>query len=190
MKTLATLEPLTNRLLESSGSRRRFGPLVGPGNLYMPAGGGAARAEQIATLEGLAHRETRVPRRSKPFSPAGSTPPRARQPRGGTSRRARCSVKPGGTSAEAKASVRVCDPTESRMLLGTTGLGDGSGRESFLKIPALAPNHHQPETLGKPTTSGTEILPMTRFWIPMSLARRRWFLPLCSPNYANSSSYC
>lgn len=55
MKTLATLEPLTNRLLEIRRIQSAASVLSWDQETYMPAGGGAARAEQIATLEGLAH---------------------------------------------------------------------------------------------------------------------------------------
>ena len=55
MKTLKTLEPLTNRLLEIRRIQSAASVLSWDQETYMPAGGGAARAEQIATLEGLAH---------------------------------------------------------------------------------------------------------------------------------------
>lgn len=55
MKTLATLEPLINRLLEIRRIQSAASVLSWDQETYMPAGGGAARAEQIATLEGLAH---------------------------------------------------------------------------------------------------------------------------------------
>ncbi len=55
MKTLATLEPLTTRLLEIRRIQSAASVLSWDQETYMPAGGGAARAEQIATLEGLAH---------------------------------------------------------------------------------------------------------------------------------------
>ena len=55
MKTLATLEPLTARLLEIRRIQSAAAVLSWDQETYMPAGGGAARAEQIATLEGLAH---------------------------------------------------------------------------------------------------------------------------------------
>lgn len=55
MKTLATLEPLMNRLLEIRRIQSAASVLSWDQETYMPAGGGAARAEQIATLEGLAH---------------------------------------------------------------------------------------------------------------------------------------
>ena len=55
MKTLATLEPLTTRLLEIRRIQSAAAVLSWDQETYMPAGGGAARAEQIATLEGLAH---------------------------------------------------------------------------------------------------------------------------------------
>ena len=55
MKTLATLEHLTTRLLEIRRIQSAAAVLSWDQETYMPAGGGAARAEQIATLEGLAH---------------------------------------------------------------------------------------------------------------------------------------
>jgi carboxypeptidase Taq len=55
VKTLATLEPLINRLLEIRRIQSAASVLSWDQETYMPAGGGAARAEQIATLEGLAH---------------------------------------------------------------------------------------------------------------------------------------
>lgn len=55
VKTLKTLEPLTTRLLEIKRIQSAASVLSWDQETYMPAGGGAARAEQIATLEGLAH---------------------------------------------------------------------------------------------------------------------------------------
>ena len=55
MKTLATLDSLTTRLLEIRRIQSAAAVLSWDQETYMPAGGGAARAEQIATLEGLAH---------------------------------------------------------------------------------------------------------------------------------------
>jgi carboxypeptidase Taq len=52
---LATLEPLTTRLLEIRRINSAASVLSWDQETYMPAGGGAARAEQIAVLEGLAH---------------------------------------------------------------------------------------------------------------------------------------
>ena len=57
MKTLATLEPLTTRLLEIRRIQSAASVLSWDQETYMPAGGGIARAEQIATLEGLAHQQ-------------------------------------------------------------------------------------------------------------------------------------
>ncbi len=57
MKTLATLDPLTTRLLEIRRIQSAASVLSWDQETYMPAGGGAARAEQIATLEGLAHQK-------------------------------------------------------------------------------------------------------------------------------------
>ena len=55
MKTLKTLEPLVNRLLEIQRVNSAASVLSWDQETYMPAGGGAARAEQIATLQGIAH---------------------------------------------------------------------------------------------------------------------------------------
>ena len=55
VKTLQTLEPLTSRLLEIRRIQSAASVLSWDQETYMPAGGGAARADQIATLEGLAH---------------------------------------------------------------------------------------------------------------------------------------
>ncbi|MBA2485141.1 MAG: carboxypeptidase M32 [Nitrospira sp.] len=55
MKTLATLEPLTTRLIEIRRIQSAASVLSWDQETYMPAGSGAARAEQIAVLEGLAH---------------------------------------------------------------------------------------------------------------------------------------
>lgn len=55
MKTLKTLEPLADRLLEIQRINSAASVLSWDQETYMPAGGGAARAEQIATLQGIAH---------------------------------------------------------------------------------------------------------------------------------------
>ena len=55
MKTVATLEPLTTRLLEIQRINSAASVLSWDQETYMPAGGGAARAEQIAVLQGIAH---------------------------------------------------------------------------------------------------------------------------------------
>ena len=57
MKTLKTLEPLTHRLLEIQRINSAASVLSWDQETYMPAGGGAARAEQIATLQGIAHQQ-------------------------------------------------------------------------------------------------------------------------------------
>ena len=57
MKTLATLEPLTTKLLEIQRINSASSVLSWDQETYMPAGGGAARAEQIAVLQGLAHQK-------------------------------------------------------------------------------------------------------------------------------------
>ena len=57
MKTPSTLELLTTRLLEIRRIQSAASVLSWDQETYMPAGGGAARAEQIATLEGLAHQK-------------------------------------------------------------------------------------------------------------------------------------
>ncbi len=55
MKTLATLEPLIARLLEIQRINSAASVLSWDQETYMPPKGGEARAEQIATLQGLAH---------------------------------------------------------------------------------------------------------------------------------------
>ncbi|HJT20550.1 MAG TPA: carboxypeptidase M32 [Nitrospira sp.] len=57
MKTLQTLEALTNRLSEIQRINSAASVLSWDQETYMPAGGGVARAEQIATLQGLAHQK-------------------------------------------------------------------------------------------------------------------------------------
>lgn len=57
MKTLATLEPLTTQLLEIQRINSAASVLSWDQETYMPGGGGQARAEQIAVLEGLAHQK-------------------------------------------------------------------------------------------------------------------------------------
>lgn len=57
MKTLATLELLTTRLLEIQRINSAASVLSWDQETYMPAGGGQARAEQIAVLQGLAHQK-------------------------------------------------------------------------------------------------------------------------------------
>ena len=57
MNTLATLEPLTTRLLEIQRINSAASVLSWDQETYMPAGGGEARAEQIAVLQGLAHQK-------------------------------------------------------------------------------------------------------------------------------------
>lgn len=57
MKTLATLEPLTTKLLEIQRINSAASVLSWDQETYMPAGGGQARAEQIAVLQGLAHQK-------------------------------------------------------------------------------------------------------------------------------------
>ncbi len=55
MKTVATLEPLTTKLLEITRINSAASVLSWDQETHMPAGGGAARAEQIAVLQGIAH---------------------------------------------------------------------------------------------------------------------------------------
>lgn len=57
MRTLTTLEPLTARLLEIQRINGAASLLSWDQETYMPAGGGEARAEQIAVLQGLAHQK-------------------------------------------------------------------------------------------------------------------------------------
>ena len=57
MKTIATLEALTTRLLEIQRINSAASVLSWDQETYMPAGGGEARAEQIAVLQGLSHQK-------------------------------------------------------------------------------------------------------------------------------------
>jgi len=57
VKTIATLAPLTTRLLEIQRINSAASLLSWDQETYMPAGGGEARAEQIAVLQGLAHQK-------------------------------------------------------------------------------------------------------------------------------------
>lgn len=55
MKTIATLEPLTAKLLDITRINSAASVLSWDQETHMPAGGGEARAEQIAVLQGIAH---------------------------------------------------------------------------------------------------------------------------------------
>ncbi len=55
MKTVATLAPLTTKLLEITRVNSAASVLSWDQETHMPAGGGEARAEQIAVLQGIAH---------------------------------------------------------------------------------------------------------------------------------------
>src|SRR5919112_4345327 len=55
MKSLATLAPLTTQLVEIQHISSAASLLSWDQETYMPNGGGHARAEQIATLQTLAH---------------------------------------------------------------------------------------------------------------------------------------
>ena len=57
MKTLKTVEALTTRLLEIQRINSAASLLSWDQETYMPAGGGEARAEQIATLQSIAHQK-------------------------------------------------------------------------------------------------------------------------------------
>lgn len=57
MKTLKTLEALSTQLLEIQRINSAASVLSWDQETYMPAGGGAARAEQIAILQGIAHQK-------------------------------------------------------------------------------------------------------------------------------------
>ncbi len=101
MKTLATLEPLTTRLLEIRRIQSAASVLSWDQETYMPAGGGAARAEQIATLEGLAHEKLVSPEVEKLLTEwidatSGQATDTWDEPPG------RSCAKPGATSAAQK----------------------------------------------------------------------------------------
>jgi len=55
VKTVATLAPLTTKLLEIARINSAASVLSWDQETHMPAGGGEARAEQIAVLQGIAH---------------------------------------------------------------------------------------------------------------------------------------
>jgi carboxypeptidase Taq len=55
VRTLGTLKPLTDRLLEIQHLNSAAALLSWDQETYMPPGGGAARADQLATLQTLAH---------------------------------------------------------------------------------------------------------------------------------------
>ena len=57
MKTLKTVEALTTSLLEIQRINSAASLLAWDQETYMPAGGGEARAEQISTLQGIAHQK-------------------------------------------------------------------------------------------------------------------------------------
>jgi carboxypeptidase Taq len=57
VKTLKTVEALTTRLLEIQRINSAASLLSWDQETYMPAGGGEARAEQISTLQGIAHQK-------------------------------------------------------------------------------------------------------------------------------------
>ncbi len=57
MKMLRTLEPLTTLLTEIQHLNSAASVLSWDQETYMPPGGGVARADQIATLQGLAHQK-------------------------------------------------------------------------------------------------------------------------------------
>ena len=57
MKTMNRLEPLAARLLDIQRINSAASVLSWDQETYMPAGGGAARAEQIAALQGIAHQQ-------------------------------------------------------------------------------------------------------------------------------------
>jgi carboxypeptidase Taq len=61
MKTVASLHPLTTRLVEIQQLSSAAALLGWDQETYMPPGGGLARAEQLATLQGLAHEKLVAP---------------------------------------------------------------------------------------------------------------------------------
>lgn len=69
MKTLTTLQPLIAHLREIQRINSAAAVLSWDQETYMPAGGGEARAEQIATLQGLAHQKLVSPEVEKLLTP-------------------------------------------------------------------------------------------------------------------------
>jgi carboxypeptidase Taq len=61
VKTLKTVEALTAKLLEIQRINSAASLLSWDQETYMPAGGGEARAEQISTLQGIAHQKLIAP---------------------------------------------------------------------------------------------------------------------------------
>lgn len=101
VKTLQTLEPLTSRLLEIRRIQSAASVLSWDQETYMPAGGGAARADQIATLEGLAHEKLVSPQIESLLKEWIDPRPGKRQTPG-MNRRGRSCEKRGATSVARK----------------------------------------------------------------------------------------
>ena len=104
MKTLKTLEPLTRRLLEIQRVNSAASVLSWDQETYMPAGGGAARAEQIATLQGIAHQKLVSLETERLLGGSTCTPvsPSNRMASCGTNRPAPCCAKCGEITAVPK----------------------------------------------------------------------------------------
>ena len=146
MKTPSTLELLTTRLLEIRRIQSAASVLSWDQETYMPAGGGTARAEQIATLEGLAHQklvcaeiEALLTEWIDPATglAAGAWDEPSRSLLRETWR---------DFSRAKKTSVRVRDPPEPRVFPVSAGLGNSAGREPLCKIFTLAEDHTRPQT--------------------------------------------
>ena len=75
MKTLKTLEELTTQLAEIQRINSAASVLSWDQETYMPAGGGVARAEQIATLQGLAHQKLVSPDMERLLGASVDLPP-------------------------------------------------------------------------------------------------------------------
>ena len=119
MKTLKTLEPLTRRLLEIQRVNSAASVLSWDQETYMPAGGGAARAEQIATLQGIAHQKLVSLETERLLG-------------GWLDLHT-------GLPLE-KITVRFCHAVESRVLVGATGVGRSKSAKQFQIVPAQPAN--------------------------------------------------
>jgi Zn-dependent M32 family carboxypeptidase len=143
MKTLKTLEPLTRRLLEIQRVNSAASVLSWDQETYMPAGGGAARAEQIATLQGIAHQRLVSLETERllggwldlhtglPLEQDGELWDESSR----ALLREVWRLQP-----FQKITVRFCHAVESRVLLGATGVGRSKSAKQFQIVPAQPAN--------------------------------------------------
>jgi len=110
MKTLKTLEPLATRLLEIQRINSAASVLSWDQETYMPAGGGGARAEQLAALQGIAHQQlvsSDTERLLGTWLDLHTGLPREQDGDSGTNRPTPCCVKCGEITAAPKNSLRI-----------------------------------------------------------------------------------